>query len=198
MWTASTTYVKGKVIHDGARVFQVDTAGMSGTVALSSLPVISGKVTDGGVTWTLIGTKAVFKKISWHQEEGEFTPVLMAGGNELSNTYAIQKGSYTKQGRLVYINACIRLTALGAGSGAIQIAGLPYISDNSANYQASGTVSAVSGVSLSKGIVSVNINAQADRLTLVNAYETGIVNLDYTKLSNSTTIALNIMYRSLN
>ena len=55
-------------------------------------------------------------------EEGTWTPSL--GGN---TTYSIQQGSYTKVGRMVYLNFDISVTTLGTGS-AVTFSGMPFAS----------------------------------------------------------------------
>jgi len=101
-------------------------------------------------------------------EEGTFTPSL--GGN---TTYSIQQGSYTKVGRMVYLNFDISVTTLGTGS-ATTFSGMPF---------ASGT-----GTS-NAGVVSyfTNIGTSSYSLFIRNDAGTSLLNI-YPQNSQSTGI----------
>jgi len=57
-WVTSTTYTVGQQVNSGGKVYQVTTAGTSGTTA----PTGAGTgITDGTVVWDYVGVLAVFK-----------------------------------------------------------------------------------------------------------------------------------------
>jgi len=58
-------------------------------------------------------------------EEGSWTPVPKFGGANVGMTYT-SGGSYTKIGRVVYIQGSITITANGSSTGNMTIDGLPY------------------------------------------------------------------------
>ena len=67
-------------------------------------------------------------------EEGTWTPVLSDGTNT-DATYSFQVGKYTKVGNKVHVQGFVRVTALGALSGALRINGLPFTTETTAaNY----------------------------------------------------------------
>jgi hypothetical protein len=113
-------------------------------------------------------------------EEGTWTPSI--GGNA---SYTTQTGTYTKVGRLVYVNCNIQINVIGTGS-VTTITGLPFsasggLADSSAvGYWSSGsrnvttlmactnatqivftdTASAVSGTTLNGGIFQNSTNVR--------------------------------------
>ena len=58
-------------------------------------------------------------------EEGTFTPVY-TGSSTSGQTYSAQEGSYTKIGRVVHIQAWVKVTNKGTMSGPIRISGFPF------------------------------------------------------------------------
>ena len=59
-------------------------------------------------------------------ETGTWTPLIRFGGATTGITYSTNFGSYTKIGRLVYINGVIGLTSKGTASGSFSLDNLPF------------------------------------------------------------------------
>jgi hypothetical protein len=59
-------------------------------------------------------------------EEGLFTPGLSFGGASTGITYDVQRGIYTKIGRLVTYHIYIGLTSKGSATGNASITGIPF------------------------------------------------------------------------
>jgi hypothetical protein len=59
-------------------------------------------------------------------EEGTWTPDLQFGGAKVGMTYAVQSGTYTKIGKLVYVIGLIGLSNKGSSTGTATVAGLPF------------------------------------------------------------------------
>ena len=83
-------------------------------------------------------------------EEGTWTPVLTDGTNNATN-HASMAASYTKIGRMVYIQARLRTSSLGSVSGGIQISGLPFVPKNTADLMGSISVSNGQNLSVTAG-----------------------------------------------
>lgn len=69
-------------------------------------------------------------------EEGTFTPTItFTTPGDLSVTYAIQHGKYTKIGRKVFITLGVATSAFthSTASGSVQLPGLPFTSNNTSN-----------------------------------------------------------------
>jgi hypothetical protein len=62
--------------------------------------------------------------VEWTPEEGTWTPAFVNIG---TGTYAIQLGSYSKFGKLVYASCNLQLATLGTASGSVQVTGLPFV-----------------------------------------------------------------------
>jgi len=157
----------------------ISTIGQNGLNAPLSLtlPVVATTMGVGGATPSGSGSGVTFPATQSSSsdantlddyEEGTFTPSL--GGN---TTYSIQQGSYTKVGRMVYLNFDISVTTLGTGS-ATTFSGMPF---------ASGT-----GTS-NAGVVSyfTNIGTSSYSLFIRNDAGTSLLNI-YPQNSQSTGI----------
>lgn len=59
-------------------------------------------------------------------EEGEWTPTYNASGASPSVTYSTRQGRYRKIGNMVVVSWHLRASAYTAGSGDLQITGLPF------------------------------------------------------------------------
>jgi len=68
-------------------------------------------------------------------EEGTFTPTVSGSTTAGTTTYLLQTGSYTKIGRMVYVNLIVQYSS-ATGTGSYRIGGLPFTSSNgiSENY----------------------------------------------------------------
>ncbi|HEY6028804.1 MAG TPA: hypothetical protein VIV09_18085 [Pseudolabrys sp.] len=76
-------------------------------------------------------------------EEGTWTPVLtFSTPGDLSITYSVQYGSYTKVGRIVVVEFAIVTSAFTftTASGICGISGLPFAASSDSGYQAIGTL----------------------------------------------------------
>lgn len=92
------------------------------------------KVAAKGINFTANSAAAgmTSQLLNWY-EEGTFTPTVRGSITAGTATYANQKGSYTRIGRMVYFQIYVDWSA-GTGTGNLQIAGLPYTSANNSTY----------------------------------------------------------------
>jgi hypothetical protein len=97
----------------------------------------SGKGIDFSAT-SGTGTSELFDDY----EEGTWTPVIQGSSSNPSATYGLQRGVYTKAGRLVHVSCYLSWSGYSGGSGDALIGGLPFTVE-------SGT-SAYGGVSISR------------------------------------------------
>jgi hypothetical protein len=85
----------------------------------------SGKGIDFSATSD--GTGTATSELFSDYEEGTWTPTLGGStGNPTSVVYGNQVGTYTKIGRMVFVNAQITFTTYTGGTGNLYISGLPY------------------------------------------------------------------------
>jgi len=79
-------------------------------------------------------------------EEGTWTPTFVGGSGSFTvSGYAFQSGSYTKVGRVVYIQGILKTTGVSnVSSGTYDIAGLPF--NVAANLEPSGTPTSANAI----------------------------------------------------
>ena len=131
-------------------------------------------------------------------EEGTWTPVWSASG---SATYGIQVGTYTKVGNIVHASCYLFMTNKSTLSGALQLSGFPFTSENLSNNYQSGSIwinNTVNGNVFDgdfnlQGYIAPNsalFNVQSlDGDGTVSALGTSDVN-------NTTDLMINISYRT--
>lgn len=115
-------------------------------VAGANLGIDFGAVAGG------TGTPATDGGLLNDYERGSFTPSFTSTGTAPTLTYLAQVGTYTKVGNLVTCHGRVRVNAVtGAGTGSLQISGLPFSTQNVSNLQSGGAVclSALFGTSSS-------------------------------------------------
>jgi hypothetical protein len=143
----------------------ITTPTLAGDVSLST-----GNITQGtaakGVNFSANSTAAgkTSTLLNWY-EEGTFTPTLAGSSTNPTVTYSIQRGRYTRVGRLVTIECYVAWSAISGGSGNIQIAGFPYTIDPSTGASGGGAVSYFDGFTLTAGRTSVGLLANANTKT---------------------------------
>jgi hypothetical protein len=92
-------------------------------------------------------------------EEGTWTPTLIGTSTNPTVTYSLQRGVYTKVGRLVTITVYMGWSAFSGGSGNVGFGGLPFPIEGSVGAGSSGAVGQFDGFTLSGGRTSVGIFA---------------------------------------
>jgi hypothetical protein len=130
-------------------------------------------------------------------EEGTWTPVIGGGGGTSGQTYSVQSGTYVKIGKLVHVQCYVNLTAKGTITGALQLQGLPFVSDGTSNGFAMGIVE----WSLATSWVNVvaRVGAGASVATLEGATVAAASNLTgmtTTDVNDSSRLMLTMTYRA--
>jgi hypothetical protein len=88
-------------------------------------------------------------------EEGTWTPTV--GG---TSTYTVQAGSYTKIGRMVYLNFDMRIILLGTGSSQyISPASLPFAFASAGSARAAGSVNWFNALAISRDAFYLEIDS---------------------------------------
>ena len=117
-------YGNGTVSLVGGKI-AIDTSGnIDLTASGGNLKFDAGK----GISFadTTDGSGTMTSELLDDYEEGTFTPELQFNGSSTGITYNSRGGSYTKIGRVVYVNIRIQTSNNGTGTGACRIAGLPF------------------------------------------------------------------------
>lgn len=71
---------------------------------------------------------------------GTWTPVIGGSGGTSGQAYTSQSGHYIKIGKLVMASCYVVLSTKGTITGTVQIQGLPFTSDSTAGFYASGNI----------------------------------------------------------
>jgi hypothetical protein len=90
-------------------------------------------------------------------EEGTWTPTLIGTSTNPTVTYGLQRGVYTKIGRVVTVTAYMSWSALSGGSGNIGFGNLPFTIESSTGASSAGSIAYFDGFTLSVGRTSVGI-----------------------------------------
>lgn len=131
-------------------------------------------------------------------EEGTWTPVWSSSG---SATYGIQVGTYTKVGNIVHASCYLFMTNKSTLSGALQLAGLPFTSENLSNNYQSGSIwinNTVNG-----NVFDGDFNLQgyiAPNSALFNVQSLDgdgtVAAISSSDVNNTTDLMINISYRT--
>jgi hypothetical protein len=106
------------------------------------------------------------------QGENAWTPVLQGATTAGSPTYAIQKGSWSRNNGEITAKFSIQWSALGSPSGNMQISGLPLTSTATTNVFGSCTLNLVSGWTADTGYSTISAIVGVGQ-TIVSLYENG-------------------------
>ena len=130
-------------------------------------------------------------------EEGTWTPVIGGSGGTSGQTYVSQVGAYVKIGKIVIVQAFVALSNKGTITTNVEIQGLPFTSENTANQFSAGNFFwdnlAVAFVFIS---ARVNINATAMVLRGTTAAAASLVTLTTADIANTTVFTCSACYRA--
>jgi hypothetical protein len=81
-------------------------------------------------------------------EEGTWTPTITGSTTNPTVTYGLQRGVYTKVGRVVTVSCFLSWSAISGGSGNARISGLPFTVESSTGANGAGAISELDGFTL--------------------------------------------------
>lgn len=124
---------------DASFLFRLTVAGTMTTLATLSgtgLTLGTGLLTVSGGQIAFPATQNPSSDVNTLDDyrEGTWTPDLQFNGAAVGLTYAVRVGTYTKIGRLVFIQCSITVNTKGSSTGNARIAGLPFTAANTANF----------------------------------------------------------------
>ena len=187
--------VDGVTLKDGGATFTSAVTATDNTVDLgASSTRFKDLYLSGGA---YIGGTGSANKLDDY-EEGTWTPVWSASG---SATYGIQVGTYTKVGNIVHASCYLFMTNKSTLSGALQLAGLPFTSENLSNNYQSGSIwinNTVNG-----NVFDGDFNLQgyiAPNSALFNVQSLDgdgtVAAISSSDVNNTTDLMINISYRT--
>lgn len=139
---------------------QVAQLGTTGDYTLNTGNLVigtSGKGIDFSATSSGSGTMT--SELLSDYEEGTWTPTLVGTTTNPTVTYTLQRGIYTKVGRVVTVSVYMAWSAISGGSGNIGFGGLPFPVEGAVGAGSSGAVGYFDGFTLSVSRTSVGIFA---------------------------------------
>ena len=126
---------------------QVSVANLTAGRIQTSNGIVQGTAATGyNFTANTPASGMTSQLLNWY-EEGTWTPTLIFSTlGDLSVTYTVQVGRYTRVGRQVTVIACIETSAFTytTASGTFRVSGLPFTSVNTTGFNIVGSV-AMSG-----------------------------------------------------
>jgi hypothetical protein len=137
---------------------RIDAAqSFTGDQTLSTGNVIQGTAAKG-FNFTANTPKAgmTSQLLNWY-EEGTFTPTLIGTTTNPTVTYGLQRGRFTRIGRLVTLEVYLSWTAFSGGSGNVGVGSFPYTVDSVTAAFGGGGVGSFDGFTLSAARTSVGI-----------------------------------------
>lgn len=117
----------------GVNVFGTADPGVSEFRVTGSFRCTSGIYVDGGVYFPSTANPSMGSTTLDEYREGIWTPVIGGTTSQTGQAYSIQVGWYIKKGKEVTAGFYAVLTNKGTITGGIQISGLPFTSDSTAN-----------------------------------------------------------------
>jgi len=90
-------------------------------------------------------------------EEGTWTPTLIGTTTNPTVTYGLQRGVYTKVGRIVTVSVYLTWSAFSGGSGNVAFGNLPFTIESGTGASAAGSISLFDGFTLTAGRTSVGL-----------------------------------------
>jgi hypothetical protein len=94
--------------------------------------------------------------LNWY-EEGSWTPTLIGTTTNPTVTYSLQRGLYTRVGRIVTVTVYMGWSAFSGGSGNVAFGNLPFTIESGTGASSAGSISLLDGFTLSVGRTSVGL-----------------------------------------
>lgn len=175
------------------------SVGATGTVLIGTTgadPSFSANPTVNSLTFTgalSTGTQTALTVYT----EGTWTPELrFAGAAPVGITYSTQQGTYTRIGRVVFIEGVFVLTSKGAQAGTAGIFGLPFTSAN--NVQAPACAIIANNITPTAGstdmFFQINANSTTGGWTQVATATGASTNLQDTNFANNSSCQIDGFY----
>jgi hypothetical protein len=108
--------------------------------------------------------------LNWY-EQGTWTPTFFGTGTAGSPTYTVQKGSYTRVGRVVHVTGYVGISAIGGMTGNLQIGGLPFTSLNVSGMYGAYSVAEYGGLTMAIGnfLPTLETSINNTTITILNS-----------------------------
>jgi len=130
------------------------TTGSGTVVALATSPSFTTPTLGAALATSIkFGSGAVLSSY----EEGSWTPTLIGSTTNPSVTYGLQRGIYTRVGRVVTVSCFLSWSAFSGGSGNVGFGNLPFTIESSVGSSFAGSIALFDGFTLSAARTSVGL-----------------------------------------
>jgi len=132
---------------------------LTGTGSININGTVGATTANTGAFTTITATSIKFGSgaVLSSYEEGTFTPTLIGDVTNPTVTYSLQRGVYTKVGRVVTVSCYLAWSAISGGSGNIAFGGLPYTIEGAVGASCAGSIAFFDGFTLSAARTSVGL-----------------------------------------
>jgi hypothetical protein len=135
----------------------ITTPTLVGDATLSTGNLIQGTAAKGfNFTANTPAAGMTSQLLNWY-EEGTFTPTLIGTTTNPTVTYGIQRGAYTKIGRLVTVSVYMTWSAFSGGSGNVGFGNFPFTIESTIGSNFAGSIALFDGFTLSSLRTSVGL-----------------------------------------
>jgi hypothetical protein len=111
----------------GTQRLTVNSAGNTQTVGTISVGNATPSTSGAGITFPATQSASSDANTLDDYEEGTWTPIFAGSGADPTGvTYAVQRGIYTKIGKVVNVSFYLAFSTYTGGSGSFYIGGLPF------------------------------------------------------------------------
>lgn len=193
--TANAVTQHGVVIGGASNAVSSTAVGATGTVLIGNTgadPTYSAAPTVTSITF---GAGSALGTYSVNDTTSGWTPVITSDGTPPTITYGVQRGSYVKIGQIVHIQCLITFASYVAGTGNIQLTGLPFTTGSSLTFPPGNVL--FSNVTFAGNYC---VAYASDTNTYLGFYAVttaaGQSQLQSTALQTSSTIAVSMTYIS--
>jgi hypothetical protein len=182
----------------GTEVLPIVQSGTTVKVSIDNLT--TGKVTPtNGIKFPATQVASVDANTLDDYEEGAWTPVIGGETSESGQSYTVQRGTYTKVGRVVTCNFDVVLANKGTITGDVVLKGLPFTSAASSDF-AYPAVSIGLWQNFATSYVYVNgvviNNAAYATLKAITAAATSLSAIVTANVANNTRVSGTLVYFS--
>ncbi len=144
--TAGTTLASGTTLAAGTSLAVGTSATVATTLAVTGITTLSNQLnlagaSAGQIVFPATQNPSTNANTLDDYEEGTWTPVIGGSGGTSGQVYSFQVGKYVKVGKLVTAYFSISMTTKGTITTSVQIQGLPFTTENTANLKPSGVIS---------------------------------------------------------
>ena len=182
----------------GTEPARFNSSGTLQTLGTISVGNVTPSTSGAGITFPAAQLASTDANTLDDYEEGTWSPTMTFGGSSAGITYSVQNGRYTKIGRIVTLQAFIRLSSRGSATGEARMANVPFLAyrgDPSSDPMSAGLLTleadGASWPTATYGLVWNDGN-----IYIRYATSTGWAGVQHSNFTNTTAIYITVTYET--